>query len=96
MSEPTFCIYIDTICEGPVPSVRDGNGKPCVFKTEVEAQREIADNAMTRLQEFIDGERDFDDAMTVEEYVVHVDVYPDGSIVDADGNHFGIESKSVG
>ena len=95
MSEPAFCIYIDTICEGPVPSVRDGAGKPYIFKTEVEAQREIADNAMTRLQEFIDGERDFDDAMTVEEYVVPVDVYPDGSIVDADGNHFGIESKSA-
>ena len=79
-----------------MPAVRDGNGKLCVFKTEVEAQREIADNAMTRLQEFIDGERDFDDAMTVEEYVVPVDVYPDGSIVDADGNHFGIESNSVG
>ena len=89
MSEPAFCIYITTVCEGPVPSVRDGNGKPFVFKTEIEAQREIADNAITRLQEFIDGERDFEDAMTVEEYVVPVDVLPDGSITDADGNHFG-------
>ena len=96
MSGPAFCIYITTVCEGPVPAVRDGNGKPYIFKTEVEAQREIADNAMTRLQEFIDGERDFDDAMTVEEYVVPVDVYPDGSIVDADGNHFGVETNSVG
>lgn len=93
MSEPAFCIYITTVCEGPVPSVRDGNGKPCVFKTEVEAQREIADNTMTRLKEFIDGEREFEDAMTVEEYVVSVDVHPDGSIVDADGNCFGIETS---
>ena len=92
MSCPAFCIYITTLCEGPVPAVRDGNGKPCVFKTEVEAQREIADNAMTRLQEFIDGEREFDDAMTVEEYVVPIDVYPDGSIVDADGRWFGVEA----
>lgn len=89
MSESAFCIYITTVCEGSVPSVRDGDGKPCVFKTEVEAQREIADFVMTRLQEFIDGEdRDFEDAMTVEEYVVPVDVYPDGSIVDAEGNCF--------
>lgn len=93
MSEPAFCIYITTVCEGPVPSVRDGVGKPCVFKTEVEAQREIADNAMTRLKEFIDGEREFEDAMTVEEYVVPVDVNPDGSIVDADGNCFGVETS---
>ena len=74
-----------------MPAVLDGSGKPCVFKTEVEAQREIADNAMTRLKEFIDGEREFEDAMTVEEYVVPVDVHSDGSIVDADGNCFGIE-----
>lgn len=93
MSAPAFCIYITTACEGPVSSVRDGNGKPCVFKTEVEAQREIADNAMTRLKEFIDGEREFEDAMTVEEYVVSVDVSPDGSIVDADGNQFGAEGN---
>lgn len=93
MSEPAFCIYITTVCEGPVPSVRDGNGKPCVFGTELEAQREIADNAMTRLKEFIDGKREFEDAMTVEEYVVSVDVNPDGSIVDADGNCFGVETS---
>ena len=93
MSEPAFCIYINTHCEGSVPSVRDGKGKPCVFKTELEAQREIADFIITRLQEFIDGERDFEDAMTVEEYVVPVDVYPDGSIVDAAGNCFGIETR---
>ena len=89
MSESAFCIYITTVCEGSVPSVRDGDGKPCIFKTEVEAQREITDFVMTRLQEFIDDEdRDFEDAMTVEEYVVPVDVYPDGSIVDAEGNCF--------
>lgn len=93
MSESAFCIYITTVCEGPVPSVRDGNGKPCVFKTEVEAQREIADFVITRLREFIDGHRDFEDAMTVEEYVVPVDVYPDGSVVDEAGNHFGIKSN---
>jgi hypothetical protein len=39
---------------------------------------------VNRLQEFMDGQRDFDDAITVEEYVVEVDVLPDGSVVDAD------------
>ena len=86
---PGFCIYITTVCEGRIPAVRDERGLPCVFKTEAEAQREIADNAITRLQEFMDGHRDFEDAMTVEEYVVPVDVHRDGSIADADGNHFG-------
>ena len=69
-------------------AVRGDEGKPCVFTTRAEAEREIADNMMTRLQEFMDGERDFDDAMTVEEYVMEVDQMPDGSIVTEDGSTF--------
>jgi len=84
-----FCIYIDTFCQGPVPVVSDGEDKYVVFETELEAQKEIADYAMTRIQQFLDGERDFDDAMTVEEYAVPVTVHPDGSITDEDGNSFG-------
>jgi len=84
-----FCIYIDTLCQGPVPVVSDGDGKYIVFETGLEAQREIVDNAMIRLQQFLDGERDFDDAITVEEYVVPVTVHPDGTITDEAGNCFG-------
>jgi hypothetical protein len=86
-----FCIYLDTFFQGPTLSVREGEGLPCVFDTELEAQREIVDNAMTRLQEFLDGERDFDDAITVEEYVVPVTLLPDGSVVDEDGRRFSEE-----
>lgn len=84
-----YCIYIDTFCQGPVPVVGDGDNKYVVFKTELEAQREIVDNQMIRLQQFLDGERDYADAMTVEEYIVPVTVHPDGTIVDEDGNCFG-------
>jgi hypothetical protein len=86
MRRRAFCIYITTVCEGAVPAVFDGAGKPCVFDTEVEAQREIADNAITRLDEFVRGERDFEDAMTVEEYIVPVEVDQDGSIIGEDEN----------
>lgn len=89
MNGSGFCIYINTLCQGPVPLVTEGKGKYVVFETELEAQREVADYAMTRLQQFLDGERDFDDAITVEEYVVPVTVHPDGTITDADGNCFG-------
>lgn len=90
-----FCIYIDTLCQGPVPVVSEADGKSVaegkyvVFKTELEAQKEIVDNAMICLQQFLDGERDFDDAITVEEYVVPVTVHPDGTITDETGNCFG-------
>ena len=83
-----FCIYIDSFCQGPAPVVSDENGY-CVFKTELEAQREIVDNQITRLRQFLDGERDYDDAIEVEEYIVSVTVHPDGVITDADGNCFG-------
>jgi len=82
-----FCIYIDTFCQGPVPTVSDQNGYS-IFETELEAQKEIVDNMMTRLQEFLDGERDYEDAITVEEYVLPVFVHSDGTITDADGNCF--------
>ena len=85
MTQYGYCIFINALLEGPVPSVRDAAGRPFLFPTEVEAQREIADNMITRLQEFIDGEREFGDALTLEEYVVSVAVLPDGSIVDPFG-----------
>jgi hypothetical protein len=85
-----FCIYINTFCQGPVPVVSDDNGY-VVFATELEAQKEIIDNQMTRLQQFLDGEREYEDAIEVEEYVVPITVHPDGKIVDEDGRCFGPE-----
>ena len=41
-----------------------------------------------RLQEFLAGQRDFDDATVTEEYVVEVDVLSDGSVVCEDGRVF--------
>ncbi|MEQ2008380.1 MAG: hypothetical protein ABMA26_16490 [Limisphaerales bacterium] len=84
-----YCIYINTVCQGPVPVVSDGEGKHVVFETELEAQLEIVDDLQIRLQQFLDGERDFDDAITVEEFVVPVTVHPDGVITDEAGNCFG-------
>ena len=85
-----FCIYIDKFCQGPVAVVSDENGY-CAFETELEAQKEIVDNQMTRLRQFLDGERECEDAIAVEKYVVPVTVHLDGVITDADGNCFGPE-----
>ena len=88
-----FCIYIHNFFQGPVPVLTDGDEKFIVFETELEAQKEIVDNAMMRLQQFLDGERDYDDAITVEEYVVPVTVHADGSFTDGEGNRFGPERE---
>jgi hypothetical protein len=88
---PGFCIYVDTICQGPVPIEHDESGDIIVYTNEVDAQREIVDITLERLYQFLAGERDFDDATTIEEYVVPVAVMPDGSVRDEAGRHFGRE-----
>ena len=47
------------------------------------------DDLKIRLVQFLDGEREFAEAITVEEYVVPVTVHPDGVITDAEGRSFG-------
>jgi hypothetical protein len=96
-----FSIFIHTLCQGPVPSVHESKADDppdtpegiCVFATEREAQLEIADFMMTRLQQFMDGERDFEDAIEAAEYVVAVTVQPDGTIIDEHGRRFGPQAE---
>jgi len=87
-----FCIYTDTFFQGPILTVRDGDERPYIFDTEVEAQQEIVDHAMTRLQQFLDSERDFKDSLTVDEYVVPVTVQLDGSVIEGHWRMLGKES----
>jgi hypothetical protein len=89
---PAYAIYIDTLCQGRVPIERDEKNKPVTYATERDAQLEIADVTIDRIQQFIAGGRDYDDAMTVEEYVEPVDLHPDGSITDEHGNSFPNDS----
>ena len=83
-----FCIYIDTISQGPIPIERDEHGFPVVYAKREDAEREIAKDCIERLHQFLSGERTFDDALTVEEYVAEITRCEDGVIMDADGNVF--------
>lgn len=91
-NKSAFCIYIDTFFQGPVPVERDENDKPVAYATQLEAEREIAEYAIERIHQFLEGEREFEDAITVEEYVVPVTVSDDGSITDEHGRVFPNES----
>ncbi len=75
-----------------MPAWYDDSNLPVVYPTELEAQREIADDLMERLRQFLAGERDFDDAITVDDFILPVDVWPDGSISIEDGSTFGKRS----
>jgi hypothetical protein len=84
-----FAIFTTYFFQGIMPACYDGSNFPVVFETELEAQREIADNQLTRIQEFLDGQRGFEDAIATEEFVLPVDVWPDGRISIEDGSVFG-------
>lgn len=88
-SQNAFCIFIDIVCEGRIPAWHNDNQMPVVYPTLEAAQREIADDLIERFGQFLEGERDFDDAMTVEDYILPVTILPDGSILDEEGNLFG-------
>jgi hypothetical protein len=85
----SYAIFINTLCSGPVPAWRDKDGLPITYATEREAQLEIVDDLQERLRQFIAGERPFDDAVFVEEFILPVDLWPDGSISTEDGSVFG-------
>ena len=83
-----YAIYIDTICQGRIPIERNDLNQPVTYVTERDAQLEIADVIIDRIKQFIAGKRDYEDAITIEEYVEPVDLHPDGSITDEHGNTY--------
>lgn len=83
-----YAIFCPTIFQGTMPACYEED-HPVVFATEREAQSEIADNQLTRIQQFLDGERDFEDAITTDEFVLPVTVWPDRSISTANGRKYG-------
>jgi hypothetical protein len=87
-----YCIFITTLCEGTVPVWYDYSGWPVTYVTEREAQLEVADDLQERLRQFVAGERDFDDAVTIEEFVLPVVVWRDGSVSVEGGPTFGKRS----
>ena len=84
-----YCIFMDTVCEGKIPAWRNESGGFLLHATEREAQMEIADYSMIRIRQFQHGERDFEDALTVEDFIEPVTTRDDGTFSDLDGKSYG-------
>ena len=84
-----YCIFMDTVCEGKNPAWRNESGGFLLHPTEREAQMEIADYSMIRIRRFQQGERDFEDALTIEDFIEPVTTRDDGTFVDLDGKSYG-------
>lgn len=83
-----YAIFTQSLCEGLVPTWHDESNLPVIYATELEAQRDIAEDLMEQLRQFLDGSREFDDAITTEDFILPVQVWPDGSISTEDGRTF--------
>ncbi len=88
-SRSAYAIFTQTLCDGLVPAWHDESNLPVTYLTELEAQREIAEDLMEQLRQFLDGSREFDDAITTEDFILAVQVWPDGRISTEDGRTFG-------
>ncbi len=88
---PAFAIFEDTLCQGLMPTWRDEHGIIVTYATKREAQTEIAEMLMEHLRQFLAGERDFDDARTTGDFILSVEVHPDGTIQIEDGRRFGVQ-----
>jgi hypothetical protein len=75
-----WCIFINTFFQGQVPSCYDEDENPVVFAMREEAELEIIEFAVERIEQHLAGERDFDEAITIEEFVVPVEVLKDGTV----------------
>jgi hypothetical protein len=89
--QPAFAIFEETFFQGMLPTWRDENGFIVTYATEREAQTEIAEMLIEQLKQFLAGERDFDDASTTGDFILPVQVYPDGTIQTEDGRRFGLQ-----
>lgn len=65
-----YAIFCHTLFQGIMPACYDETDYPVVFPTELEAQREIADTQLIRIRQFLDSQREFEDAIATDEFVL--------------------------
>lgn len=88
-----FTIFQHTVCDGTVPTWRDEQDFPLTYSTEREAQCEVAEMLIEQLKQFIAGEREYDDALTTGDFILPVEVWPDGRIQTETGLRFGSDKE---
>lgn len=81
-----WVIGTNTLCQGEIIGCwteEDGKDVPCIFETEEDAWKEIADDMITMLQQFKDGERSIEDTdFSPSDYPLEVMIDGDGNVYD--------------
>lgn len=81
-----WVVITPTLCQGDTMAWSTENDEeeaiPIVFDTEEEAWKEIAEDMINQLQQFVDGERELEDTnFGTEEYVAQYKEFDDGVII---------------
>ena len=85
VSTPSFRLQV----RGKIPAWRNETGGFLLHFIERQAQLEIADYTMIRIRQFQQGERDFEDARTVEHFIEPVTTRDDATFLDLNGKSCG-------
>ncbi len=79
-----YCVLTDTISGWELVwrIQEETNEMPQVFSTEKEARKEIAEDVISDLQEYIAGDRDWEEVHQVNEYMVaEITIDADGKLI---------------
>ena len=64
---------------------------PEFYSTEVDAWKDIAEDMIEDLQQFLDGERELDDTdFSTDLYTAYCELYDDYTIIVTRGDHAGV------
>lgn len=71
-----YCVFLDTLCQGPIPVEHDGSGHPIIHENRKSAERSIVEDMRERLDLYLEGILPFEEAVQVDEYVREVVIEP--------------------
>ena len=89
-----YGVFVDQSPHPIRPAAYDHRGYPVVHATEVAAKTAIIRHALQRHLAFFDGSMSFEEAVSIDEYYVPVNVHPDGSVSTEAGLTFGRQNDS--
>lgn len=90
-----YALFEDDKPEVPKVSRYGEDGSPLVFFSEREAEKQIARITLVKMQRFMDGYGDFDEAMTMSVYYLPVEIDADGSVITAAGKRFPAKAGAL-
>jgi hypothetical protein len=86
-SKSVFCIF--HLAPDKKVAWHDEKGFPVTYSTKQEAVKEICDDMREHIAQIEEGDRDLEDGVGFEDWIEEVELWPDGTVTDEDGNTYG-------